>query len=56
MSLPVILFSPNIVPPLTAFQGLPFVNERYKKGVPFRSKMVYKRPVRGWSLGRRLPV
>ena len=35
--------------------GVPFVNRGYTKGVPFLSKLVYKR-VRGWALGRSLPV
>ena len=36
-------------------KGVPFVNRRYTKGVPFSWKMVYKR-VRGWTSGRSLPV
>ena len=28
---------------------------RYRKGVPFLSRMVYKR-VRGWTWGQRLPI
>ena len=35
--------------------GIQFVNRRYTKGVPFLSKMVYRR-VRGWTLGRSLSV
>ena len=31
-------------------KGVPSVNRRYTKGVPFLSKMVYKR-VRGWTSG-----
>ena len=31
-------------------KGVLFFNGRYKRGVPFLSKMVYKR-VRGWSSG-----
>ena len=34
---------------------VPFVNGKYTKGVPFLSKMVYKR-VRGRTSGRSLPV
>ena len=35
-------------------KGVPFVNRRYTKGVPFPvSNMVYKR-LRGWTLGRGL--
>ena len=33
----------------------PFFKERYMKGVPFLSKVVYKR-VRGWTLVRSLPA
>ena len=36
-------------------KGVPFVNGKYKKGVLFLSKMVYKR-VRGWTAGRSLPT
>ena len=36
-------------------KGLPFVNTGYMKGVPFLSKLVYKR-VRGWTLGWSLPI
>ena len=32
-----------------------FSNKRYTKGVPFLKKMEYKR-VRGWTLGRSLPI
>ena len=32
---------------------LPFVSQKYTKGVPFPSKMVYKN-VRGWTAGRSL--
>ena len=35
-------------------KGYPFFNGRYIKGVPFLSKMTYKR-VRGLNLGRRPP-
>ena len=36
-------------------KGVPFCNERYTKGLRFRSKMVYKR-VRRWTSGQSLPV
>ena len=36
-------------------KGVTFFNERYAIGVPFLSKMVYKR-VRGWTSGRSLSV
>ena len=36
-------------------KGVPFVNRRCTKGVPFSGKMVYKR-VRCWTSGRSLPV
>ena len=35
-------------------KGVPFFNGRYMKGVPFLSKMVYKR-VRGWTSGGASP-
>ena len=35
-------------------EGVPFVNRKYTKGVPFSSKMVYKR-VRGWTSGEASP-
>ena len=35
-------------------EGVPFVNRRYTKGVPFPVKKVYKR-VRGWTSGWSLP-
>ena len=36
-------------------KGVPFVNRKYTKGLPFLSNMVHKR-VRSWSSGRNLPV
>ena len=36
-------------------KGVQFANRGYMKGVPFLSKMVYKK-VRGWTLGQSLPV
>ena len=33
---------------LRGMKGPPFVNRRYSKGIPFESKMLYKR-VRGWT-------
>ena len=36
-------------------KGVAFVNRRYTRGVPFLSKMVYKK-VRGWTSGRSLFV
>ena len=36
-------------------KGVPFANRRYKKGVPFLSKMVYKR-LRDWTSGHNLSV
>jgi len=36
-------------------KGGPFFNGRYTKGVPFLSKMMYKR-VRDWTSGRSLPL
>ena len=36
-------------------KGVLFADKRDTKGVPFLSKMVYKR-VRGWTSGQSLPV
>ena len=36
-------------------KGVPFVNRRSSKGVPFRPKLVYKK-VSGWTSCRSLPI